>query len=1053
MSLQKILIVEDQRIVAKDLEVHLQKLGYEVVNSVINGKDAIESVHLHKPDLILMDILIEGDIDGIETANIILAQNPIPIIYLTAQADQETFKRATQSAPYGYILKPFQQREIEVTIETVLNRARLEKVLRTNEAELRYSNEKFEHFFANSLEGAAFRMLDKPLDWENHPDQGKAVDYALENLRVTKVNQAMLDQYKLSEQAFLGSSIADLFPNNRELVKDIIKQLFTFKKLPIEAKEQRPDGTHLWVNGNTSCFLDENGHILGIFVLQRDITQQKLSQDLIHNQSQILEKIAKDFSIDEILNDICYNIEQLIGHTYCAILCLENKNTSSGLKVLAAPNFNQFQIEELTSFDLQSPSGQRLLAGQELLIGDIEAANLTQKYKRFAKQNHWKSTWFIPVFATNQQLQSILMVNCLRSHLPSDLEKNVIKTSTSLTSLAIERNESQQRLQKQALTFENLNDALVVTDYNGNIQEWNPAATNMFGYARNEISKKNASSIFRSSNLIKSRQIVLDLLNKHGKWMGEVDFIKKDGSQGISKATVLHLKDKQNQRVGILSINRDITAQKQTEKALEVSQKNLQVIFDNTNQIFVLLDAKGGIRAYNKKAVDQFTSLWKGDIAHLRHWLDIFPKDMQKKVAYDWEKVINGTTIIDETKFDFGERRHFFSFSYIPIFDAQNQVTQVCFAATDITGRKKSEINILESRAKLEALIENTSDGIWSVDMALKVTTVNTALQKFFDTLLGEKVQPGDSFIDKLPENIRAHWQVLFEKALAGKRVNEEFELELSHTTVYFELSVNPIANTKGAFKGATAFLKDITQKKIHENALTRANSELDSFVYKASHDLRAPLRSILGLVSLTRLEPSADERSSYLDMMEKSAKKLDSFIADLTNLSRNSRLEMTIEPIDFEELITEAIEGLQFMSNASRVSISTKISQNGHMFHSNASRLGIIFQNMVSNAIKYQNLAIEDAFLKIDIQLTGNGAHIVFKDNGRGIAPEFLEQIFDMFFRATDNSYGSGLGLYITQQAIDKIKGRVEVDSEVNKGTTFTLALPNLEGETTLNN
>lgn len=1045
MSLQKILIVEDQRIVAKDLEVRLQKLGYEVVDAVITGAAAIESARLHKPDLILMDILIEGDIDGIETANIILAENPIPVIYLTAQADDQTFKRATKSAPYGYILKPFQQREIEVTIETVLNRARLEKVLRDNETQLRASNEKFEHFFANSLEGAAFRMLDEPLDWENHPDKEAALNYSLQNLRITKVNQAMLDQYHMSEEEFLGTSLIDLFSNNKTFIKEAIRQLFTLKKLPIEAHEQRPDGSHLWVNGNTSCFLNEQGHILGVFILQRDITHQKFTQDLIQNQAQILEKIAKDFSIEGTMQDICNNIEQLIDNAYCAILALNNDTPSAKLNVLAAPRFSKAQKDRLATFDLQSNNGEKLLAGQDLIFADVQDADITDKFKSFAKENEWNSSWFIPILATNKKLQSILMVNCLRPRLPSELEWNVIKTSVSLTSLAIERNESQQHLQKQALTFANLNDALVITDHDGKIQEWNPAATHMFGYTKNEIAQKSAGAIFRSSDTARSRDFVLNALQREGKWSGEVNFIKKDGVEGISQATVLHLKDHHNEQVGILSINRDITAQKQTEKALKKSEQNLQVIFDNTDQIFVLLDADGQIQAYNQKATEQFTKFWKGNLALKHTWKDIFPKEMQKKVHRDWDRVTKGVTLIDEARFDVDGNKYFFSYSYIPIFNTQREVTQICFTATNITGRKKAEIKILESRVKLEALIENTNDGIWSLDMQLNLTTVNTALQRIFKTYLDQKIQVGDNLIEKLPDSTRTRWKTLFENVLAGERINEEFSLELSHTTVYFDLSANPIINSKGATKGATAFLKNITQKKARENELKRANSELDSFVYRASHDLRAPLRSILGLVSLIRIEPSTEERDNYLGMMEKSTKKLDSFISDLTNLSRNSRLEMTVEAIDFDELITETLENHQFMKNAERVTITSNIQQNGHTFHSNYSRLGIIFQNMMSNAIKYQNPHIDDPFLKVEIELGEKGATLTFTDNGRGIEDKFIGQIFNMFFRATQKSYGSGLGLYITKQAIKKINGRVYVSSQIGQGTSFKILLPNL--------
>ena len=132
------------------------------------------------------------------------------------------------------------------------------------------------------------------------------------------------------------------------------------------------------------------------------------------------------------------------------------------------------------------------------------------------------------------------------------------------------------------------------------------------------------------------------------KWLGEIGFVKKDGSPGISKSTVLHLKDENEQKVGILSINRDITDQKETEKALERSRKNLQVIFDNANQIFVLLDAEGWIQTYNKKALDELNRLWGGQMAVDRNWKEVFPEYMTKMVKRDWEKALTGEMVIEE---------------------------------------------------------------------------------------------------------------------------------------------------------------------------------------------------------------------------------------------------------------------------------------------------------------------------------------------------------------------------------------------------------------------
>ncbi len=122
----KILITEDESIVARDLASRLQKMGYVITEVVDSGKSAIESVLRHQPDLILMDIMLQGEIDGIETAAKIQTIAKIPIVYLTAYADRETLKRAKATHPFGYLLKPFKEKELQVTLEIALSRHQAE---------------------------------------------------------------------------------------------------------------------------------------------------------------------------------------------------------------------------------------------------------------------------------------------------------------------------------------------------------------------------------------------------------------------------------------------------------------------------------------------------------------------------------------------------------------------------------------------------------------------------------------------------------------------------------------------------------------------------------------------------------------------------------------------------------------------------------------------------------------------------------------------------------------------------------------------------------------
>ncbi|MCK5227771.1 MAG: response regulator, partial [Desulfobulbaceae bacterium] len=133
MTKERILIVEDELIVAKDIENCLTKLGYSMTGIVASGEEAVRKVDELRPDLVLMDIVLKGEMNGIEAAEEINTLN-IPVVYLTAHADTDTLDRAKTTAPYGYIIKPFDERMLQSTIEITLYKSRMENKLKEREA-------------------------------------------------------------------------------------------------------------------------------------------------------------------------------------------------------------------------------------------------------------------------------------------------------------------------------------------------------------------------------------------------------------------------------------------------------------------------------------------------------------------------------------------------------------------------------------------------------------------------------------------------------------------------------------------------------------------------------------------------------------------------------------------------------------------------------------------------------------------------------------------------------------------------------------------------------
>jgi signal transduction histidine kinase len=169
---------------------------------------------------------------------------------------------------------------------------------------------------------------------------------------------------------------------------------------------------------------------------------------------------------------------------------------------------------------------------------------------------------------------------------------------------------------------------------------------------------------------------------------------------------------------------------------------------------------------------------------------------------------------------------------------------------------------------------------------------------------------------------------------------------------------------------------------------------------------------------------------------------QLDHFITDVLSHSKNLKLEIKIEPINFESLINQTFIDLNYLKGAEQINRSVVIE--GVTFYSDPWRIAEIFRNLVSNAIKYRNFQRTDSEISLKIEIKEDTASIVFSDNGIGIESSNMEKIFNMFYRASEQSDGSGLGLYIVKNAIDKLGGQVRVSSTLGEGTTFIINLPN---------
>lgn len=237
--------------------------------------------------------------------------------------------------------------------------------------------------------------------------------------------------------------------------------------------------------------------------------------------------------------------------------------------------------------------------------------------------------------------------------------------------------------------------------------------------------------------------------------------------------------------------------------------------------------------------------------------------------------------------------------------------------------------------------------------------------------------------------------------------------------------------------------------KKLHDQnlQLQKTNHELDNLIYSISHDLRAPIASIMGLVSLHKDITQDEEAKRYIELEERALNNLDKFIQELLAYSRVNRMELHIEKIELQDLINEIIEQYShFQNHPVDVVVDCELTQ---PFYSDKTQLRIALQNLINNAINYADFSKSNPYCTINVKQNPTQIEIEIADNGIGVDEKHGNKIFDMFYRANNKTTGSGLGLYIVREALSKMKGTIRFKSAVNQGTTFHLTLPNLKPKT----
>jgi PAS domain S-box-containing protein len=356
-----------------------------------------------------------------------------------------------------------------------------------------------------------------------------------------------------------------------------------------------------------------------------------------------------------------------------------------------------------------------------------------------------------------------------------------------------------------------------------------------------------------------------------------------------------------------------------------------------------------------------------------------------------------------------------------------------------------TEISAIETqKERLTSIVEATSDIVAIGRISGDLLYLNQAGQDLFGL-------DGQEFVsrERVNEMFTAESiQTIFEEGLpqaidTGIWKGQTMLVDKNKNQLPFSQVILVHRDSSGNVDSYSTIMRDISELKQIEQDLIFKNNELDTFVYSASHDLKGPIASLIGLRRLIEYEIKEPLSLEYFDRYHQQVMRLDSIVQTLLQLARIKEIDLKTERVDFQAIIDSCISSFEHYENFSNITFEKQVNLEREVL-SDSNLIRTILQNLIENGIKYSRQD-SDPYLKINIfeKVKGGSIFISVEDNGLGIDEVHQHKIFNMFFRAHEGIEGSGLGLYILKNAVDKLSGKIMLDSKLNEGTIFTIELP----------
>ncbi len=1064
----KILHLEDYSLDAQlvDRELKNAKIDFETL-WVADRSSYEKALKEYAPDIILSDHSM-GNFDSMGALKMAMESGTnVPFILVTSTVSEEYAADVMRKGAYDYVLKDRMQRLPNSVINAV-KKSRDEKA-KIKLAELVARNEQqFRNTLNNLLEGIQLHDF---------------------NWRYIYVNDALVKQSGYTREQLIGQSILDLYAGIEQT--DIFKAMH---RCMVDREPQHMESDFTFPNGTTVSFeLSMQPIPEGISVLSIDRTEQKKIKEKLVNTARLLgfinqvnQNIVRVKTEDVLFDNAC-QIAVQFGKFKIAWVGLFSRDYKS-IDLVCQCGIPAKYLPAFTHINLQAGGPQQTVAtnGTYFVSNRAQTDPLLAPWKDLGVAQGINSCILLPVKKAGVVIGSFNLYAAETDFFDTE-EIELLQQVASDISFALDAFENARVLaatQQQLMFNQNRFRALIekgadmisLSDAAGTLLYVSPSVTGVLGY--NTVDVVGTADILHihPHDFISAVQMEKMLQIPGGSIFTQQRIQHKNGQWIWCEGTITNMLEEPGVNA-IVSNFRDISDRMAAERQLEYDRQNFMALINNTTDFMWSVDREYKLISYNQPLDDLLKQMMGSTLTKGINMLTLSSSAEQAaRFKSYYERAFKGETFAEVEHNTIGTET-WTSISYYPIVNG-NEIIGVACHSHDITESKKAIATIQQlnegmaaANRQLSAILNTLPANIALLDKSGTIIGINDAWKNFAieNDMYGNLYGMGTNYITVCQNAAGINAEHADEMALAMQKILngelESYSLEYPcHSPTekrWFKVEVRPLA--EGVDTGAVVMHINITERKLAQQgledlnneledrvnhrtrALMDANTSLEAFSYSVSHDLRSPVRSIMGFVKIILKEygdAMNDDQKDLFSHVENSSRRMNAIIDDLLLLCKTGTGSLNITEFNLTALFHSVWDNISLSHPHNAVLELPPLPY----VYADSSMLQQVIVNLLSNAIKYSSKK-EDPRVTIGYSQNTEKTIIWVKDNGAGFNMKYYDRLFEAFQRL--HTYadfeGTGVGLALIKRVIDRHGGSVWAEGVVNEGATFYFTLPRI--------